>query len=307
MHELKMVITGAVYPGVGRAIVERMAENESISIALLGKTKNESTDSFLQQCRTQYQADVRYIECDITNRESVATSLDRAAQSLGGLNLAVHAAHAMLPISATSPDAAQKLNLSMSVNYHAFFLLAKNLFPFFSKCQDARLVNISPPIGSEASAYRGNIAYVSTQFARSMLTTAFANDPEWQKHNIMVNSLWPLKPSQDCNMRIYQSHLEKSQRSESLSILAKAAHKLLTQERGRFTPNGECIFDEEFLELNEEISYSSSWQETDSMQRKTIAQRPRRQHPSRNEMHSYYEPNHNCNRQYNTCDEDAFA
>ena len=249
-HPLKVAITGAINPGIGKAIVEKMAKHESFcSIALIAKQKDEHTDLFIQECRTNCDTEVRFIETDITNPEAIKASTDKAASIFSGLDIGVHAASVLLPTDATKEDLVKRYELSNKIHTVATLAFAHALFPHLCKSSDPRFLNISPPMGFEAKTYSGNIAYVATQYTRSMLSVALAHDTEWQKYNIMVNNLWPLRRSSDNNVFIYQPHMERQQRDGGLEVVAQAAVELLTAHRVKFTPNGECLYDEELLEL----------------------------------------------------------
>lgn len=289
----KIIITGAVKAGIGHSILERLLTDGDVSIALLASNKSENTDDFLQSCRKDYSADVRFLKTDLTNQKSIKDSVDKAASMFGGVDIVIHAASAMLPTTETNEKFAEKYILSRSVNSDSTVFLATACLPYFKLSSEANFLNICPPLDMEPKILSRNIAYTSSQYSRSLMTVALANHPDWKDNSIHVNALWPLKPSVDSNLFIYQSHMEKCERKSSLNIMAEAAHYILSVPRSQWQVNGEFLYDEEVLEMvgvnfssmtSNESAMSSSQKSYGGMQRKNFGyqQEDRRSQPINN-------------------------
>ena len=245
----KVIVTGAL-KSVGLAVVEKLIEDGDVSIALLSKSKEKDTDEFMQTARINHNADVRFFSTDLTSRQSIEDSCEKVIAAFGGVDIFINAASVLLPAAQSRDANIKSFLLSNAVNYHSAFIFAECLFEPLKASGCGYFLNISPPINLDPKAFNASVSYTSSQYARSLLTIALAEERSWKEAGICVNSLWPLKPSSSMNLMLYQPHMQRSERENSEQIMARAAHYLLTVDRNEWTPHGEFLYDEEVLEMH---------------------------------------------------------
>ena len=242
----KVLITGGL-KGFGAAITDTVAQQEGMTIGLLARQKEATTDEQLALARSKYNCDMRFFESDIRDAKSVQEAVERAAKSMGGIDILIIASTIAIikPGAQTEVDI---LDLSYQINTRATHLLCHSARPWLVESGHGQILNISPPINLDPRQLASKLPYASTQYMRSMLTTALANDDEWKQQNIRINSLWPLHPFADGeNMYLYQPHTEKENLKKPVNSFAKAALAILNEEGW----NGEFFYDDEVLEDTE--------------------------------------------------------
>lgn len=244
----KVMVTGAL-KSVGLAIVEKLIEDGNVSVALLSKTKESDTDEFMQSARISHNADVRFFPTDLTSKESIEGSVEKAATAFDGIDIFINAASVLLPTTDDAEKNMQIFMLSNQVNYHSTYTFSQVLFKYLKDSDCGYFLNISPPINLDPKAFSASVSFTSSQYARSLLTIALAEEKNWKEEGVLINSLWPLKPSSSMNFMLYQPHMQKTERQNSEAIMAEATHYLLTVDRNQWTPHGEFLYDEEVLEM----------------------------------------------------------
>lgn len=241
-----ILVTGGLQ-GLGKAITSRIIEDRDLNLILLAKDKNEATNQFLTQARTNYGIEARFISTDIRDVDSINAAVDKTASLYGGIDILIHAATVMITQHGHTIPQTQ-YDLSCDINARSSFLLAKSCFPYLSQSKHAHILNIAPPINLDPKILGSYTTYAASQYMRSMITVGLANHSDWIKNEISVNALWPLKQYKSGeNVLMYQSHTQQQLDLKDISIMGDAAHAILSKPYGAY--NGEFFYDEEVLEL----------------------------------------------------------
>lgn len=134
----RVLITGAAR-GIGAALAERLHERGA-RVAIMG-LEEERLASVAARC-----GDAWWTECDVTDREAVDDAVERAAESLGGLDVVVANAGvaAQLPIVGGDPEVMER---TLAVNVLGVYYTLRAAGPHISHPAGYAL-----PIASVAAA-----------------------------------------------------------------------------------------------------------------------------------------------------------
>ncbi len=242
-----ILITGAIR-GVGATIVDRLAQEGDLKIALIAKEKSEATDETISKYRRMYNTDVRFFATDMLDADSIKESIDRVASTFGGIDIVINAASVIIIKSVGNTDV-DVLDLSYNINARSSYLVCKYAFAYLQKSSQPQVLNVCPPINLDPRVLATRMAYCATQYMKSMMTVALAENDEWQQQGVRVNGLWPLYPFEDSeNLSIYQAHTEKSAQKRSIKVFGEAALCILSRPENGW--NGEFFYDEEINDMH---------------------------------------------------------
>jgi rhamnose utilization protein RhaD (predicted bifunctional aldolase and dehydrogenase)/NAD(P)-dependent dehydrogenase (short-subunit alcohol dehydrogenase family) len=172
------VVTGAA-SGIGKACVEAFLKRGAAVVAL---DRNAAIEAMWKR------PDVLGVTCDLTRKDEIEQSLDRAVKRFGGVDMLVLNA-GIFPSSSPIQDiTAESWRSAMSVNVEANLALMQACHPLLKLSpRGARLVVIGsknvPAPGPGAAAYSASKAALN-QLARVAAL-------EWAKDGIRINSLHP--------------------------------------------------------------------------------------------------------------------
>ncbi len=243
----KIVVTGGLR-GIVKSIIDEIAKEGDVKIAILAKEKNENTDDVLSEYRSKYNTDARFIATDIRSSTSIKESIEKVAQKFGGIDIVINAATVAIikPMKELTDDI---LDISYNVNARSSFLVSQYAYEYLAQSGKGQVLNIAPPINLDPKPLSIKTAYASSQYMKSMITVAQAENEQWREKNILVNALWPLYPFTDGeNMHLYQQHTEKSGDKKEIKTFGEAALSILkSADKGW---NGEFFYDVEVLDMN---------------------------------------------------------
>jgi rhamnose utilization protein RhaD (predicted bifunctional aldolase and dehydrogenase)/NAD(P)-dependent dehydrogenase (short-subunit alcohol dehydrogenase family) len=173
-----VLVTGAA-SGIGKACVEAFLRRGA---AVVGLDRNAAVETMWKR------PDVLGVTCDLTNRDEVEKSLDKAVKRFGGIDMLVLNA-GIFPSSQPIQDiGAESWRSAMAVNVEANLLLMQACHPLLKLApRGGRIVVIGsknvPAPGPGAAAYSASKAALN-QLARVAAL-------EWSKDGIRINSLHP--------------------------------------------------------------------------------------------------------------------
>ncbi|WBO21975.1 SDR family NAD(P)-dependent oxidoreductase [Sphingomonas abietis] len=174
----KRVIFVGAATGIGRATAEAfVAEGAKLVLLDVNPTAGKSTAEALG---------VPFVQCDISDENSVEQAVAAAVASLGGLDTLVNTA-AIQDAGEVEDFDVKIWDRIYAVNARGSFLLAKYAIPHLKKSQGAAIVNTASLAG-----YRGGpgmVAYASSKGAVIAFTTTLAL--ELAKDKIRVNAVCP--------------------------------------------------------------------------------------------------------------------
>jgi citronellol/citronellal dehydrogenase len=134
---------------------------------------------------------------------------------------------------------AKKFDLVMSVNARAACLCARAVLPAMITQRWGHIVNMSPPL--DLSLVPGRIAYAISKLGMTLLTFGLAE--EVKRHNIAVNSLWPVSIIE--SQASINWGLGTPETWRKPDILVDCVLRLMHKEPGAVT--GQALLDEDFL------------------------------------------------------------
>jgi citronellol/citronellal dehydrogenase len=184
------IVTGASR-GIGRAIALGLAkEGCAVVIAAKSTQTTEKLPGSIFSVAAEAEAlGVRALPVRVDVRDAdqidgmAATTLER----FGRIDLLINNAGALhwAGILDTPP---KRFDLVTGVNSRAAFLCCRAVLPAMIRQGSGHIINMSPPL--DTSILPGRIAYGISKLGMTLLTLGLAE--EVRRHNVAVNSLWPV-------------------------------------------------------------------------------------------------------------------
>ncbi|AFY36709.1 short-chain dehydrogenase/reductase SDR [[Leptolyngbya] sp. PCC 7376] len=172
------LVTGAA-SGIGKACVDSLLKRGAAVIGLDINSKIETLYDRLDFCG---------ITCDLTNEQAIATALETAIQTFGGLDMLILNAGifpASAPITSLTTESWRQV---MDINLDTNLVLLRECQPFLKLAPNGGRVVV---IGSKnvPAPGKGAAAYSASKAALTQLTRVAAL--EWGGDRIRINSLHP--------------------------------------------------------------------------------------------------------------------
>lgn len=240
-----LVITGATR-GIGRAIALRAAR-DGANIVVLGKTKDphpKLPGTVSETVAAIEAAGGRALGCvcDVRFDDQVAEAVASALQHFGGIDVLVNNASA-ISLTDTPGTEMKRFDLMHQVNTRASFLCAKLCLPGLERAENPHILNLAPPLNFEERWFAPHTAYSIAKFGMSLCVLGMAG--EFRKRGIAVNALWPKTVIATAAVENLLGGRAVVERSRHPSIVADAAHHILTQPARSLS--GNFFIDEEVL------------------------------------------------------------
>ncbi|VDC22679.1 SDR family NAD(P)-dependent oxidoreductase [Pseudogemmobacter humi] len=173
----KAIFIGAA-TGIGRVTAAKFVE-EGASLVILDINAGAGAASAAE-------AGAGFVQCDISNEESVAAAIRQAAEQLGGIDILVNNAALQYSGEVTSFDVGLWDRI-FAVNTRGVFLACKYAVPYLEKSKAASIVSTASLAGLRGGP--GMTAYSATKGAVIAFTTALAMELAPKK--IRVNAICP--------------------------------------------------------------------------------------------------------------------
>jgi len=175
------LVTGTT--GIGTAIALRLAAGGAQVVAL---GIDESANRELAAMAKERGLVVAAERCDVSDAQQVTRVVERAAQSMGGIDILVNAAaiHPFGDVVETEPETWSRC---MAINVGGVYLMARAVIPEMRKRGGGNIVNLASVQGY--ACQKGVAAYAASKGAIHSLTRALALDHA--KDRIRVNSISP--------------------------------------------------------------------------------------------------------------------
>lgn len=164
--------------------------------------------------RISTEAGATFVRCDVTDKESVDQAFAESANSLGGLDVLIHAA-GIAPGAPAESTSMQMWERTMAVNATGTFLTNQAALELMREC-GGRIINFASAAG--AKGLPGKAAYAASKGAVLAWTRTIA--VEWAQFGITANSIAPA---------IWTPMYEKTRASMRDEQLAEHDRKLSTQ------------------------------------------------------------------------------
>jgi citronellol/citronellal dehydrogenase len=245
LHGRTAIVTGSSR-GIGHAIALELARRGA-NVVVAARTIEERPPWVMgtieQAVATITNAGGRALafEVDVRDDDRVGAMVRATVEEFGGVDVLVNNAGAfrMKPAVSTTP---REFRLVLDVNVAGAFACISHCLPHLARSPHAHVLNIAPPLRTEAYWAAGKLSHAVSKTALSVLTIGLAE--ELRPAHIAVNALWPKTIIATVGIeRLGGEPLTKLARKPE--VTAEAAALLLSSPPAERT--GECVLDEDVL------------------------------------------------------------
>ncbi|MCZ8375923.1 MAG: NAD(P)-dependent oxidoreductase [Beijerinckiaceae bacterium] len=239
-----LFITGASR-GIGLAIALRAAA-DGANIVVAAKTaeahpKLEGTIFTAAEEIEKAGGKALPLQLDIREDAAVEAAMATAAQHFGGIDIVINNASAinLAPVAALEM---KRFDLMHQINARGTYLVSRSALPYLAKAANPHILMLSPPLDMKTKWFAGHTGYSMAKFGMSLVVLGLAGET---RGKIGVNALWPRTTIATAAVKNILGGDALMRSSRSPSILADAAHVILTKDARSFT--GNFIIDDTFL------------------------------------------------------------
>jgi citronellol/citronellal dehydrogenase len=250
-----LFITGASR-GIGLAIALRAAR-DGANVAIAAKT----TDPHPKLPGTIFTAaeEVRgaggqalSLAVDIRDEAQVEAAVAKTVETFGGIDILVNNASA-ISLTGTLATPMKRYDLMHQVNVRGTFLCTQKCIPHLKRAANPHVLMLSPPLNMVERWFAPHVAYTIAKYGMSLCVLGMAG--ELRADGVAVNALWPRTIIDTAALQALPTFGPREQlRTRTPSILADAAHVVLTRASRSFTGNF-CI-DEDVLRASGVTDFS---------------------------------------------------
>ena len=238
-------ITGASR-GIGRAIALRAARDGAhVVIAAKTAAPHPRLPGTIHTVAGEVEAaggEALAVEVDVRHEEQVDRAVDAAVERFGGIDVLVNNAGA-IRLTGTADTPIRRFDLLIDVNLRATFLCTQRCLPHLRRSTNPHVLVLAPPIDLAARWLAPHLAYTISKYGMSMCTLGLA--AELAAFGIAANSLWPKTMIGTAAVENLLGGTQVLAQCRQPSIVADAAHVILTQPSRAFT--GRFCIDEDVL------------------------------------------------------------
>jgi citronellol/citronellal dehydrogenase len=236
------IVTGSSR-GIGRAIAIELAAR-GVSVVVAARTVESrppwAEGTIHDTVDEIVRAGGRAIACavDVRDEAQVHAMVDATVEAFGGIDVLVNNAGAfrMKPCVSTTP---REFKLVLDVNVAGAFNCVAAALPHLTNSGRGRIVNIAPPLRTQAYWAAGKLSHAVSKLGLSVMTLGLAE--ELRPARIAVNALWPKTVIATIGTRrLGGAALMKMARKPEIMGEAVAA----IVDSGM---SGQCLFDEDVL------------------------------------------------------------
>lgn len=232
--------------GIGKAIALRAAR-DGANIVVAAKTaephpKLPGTIYTAAEEMEKAGGKALPVVVDVRFEENVQEAVDKAVETFGGIDILVNNASA-ISLTGTLTTTMKRYDLMHQVNTRGTFLCSQKCLPHLLEAENPHILNLAPPLNMEARWFQNHVAYTMAKFGMSMCVLGMAE--EFRGRGVAVNALWPRTAIDTAAVRNLPGGSEVAKRCRKPSIIADAAHWILTQPSREVT--GHFFIDDEVL------------------------------------------------------------
>jgi citronellol/citronellal dehydrogenase len=240
-----LLISGASR-GIGKAIALRAAR-DGANVAIAAKTAkpHPKLDGTIYSAAKEIEAaggQALPLITDVRFEESVQAAVAKTVEAFGGIDILVNNASA-ISLTPTPMTSMKRYDLMHGVNVRGTYLCSKVCLPFLAQSENPHILNLSPPLNMETRWFENHVAYTMSKYGMSMCVLGMAG--EFKGMGIGVNALWPRTTIATAAIENIIGGGEMMRRSRKPSIMADAAHWILTQDSK--TTTGNFFIDDEVM------------------------------------------------------------
>ena len=224
--------------GIGLAIALRAArDGANVTIAAKTAEPHPKLPGTIHTSAAEIEAaggQALPVLCDIREEAQVAEAVEKTVARFGGIDICINNASA-IQLTGTLETDMKRYDLMHQINTRGTFLVSKMCIPHLKKAANPHILNLAPPLDMQAKWFKNHVAYTMAKFGMSMCTLGMS--AEFAKDGIGVNSLWPLTAIDTAAVRNLLGGEAVASMSRLPSIMADAAHVILTSPSRETTGN----------------------------------------------------------------------
>ncbi len=236
--------------GIGLAIALRAArDGANVAIAAKTDTPNPKLPGTIHSAAAEIDAAGGHalpIVCDIRDEASVHAAVSATVAKFGGIDILVNNASA-ISLTGTLNTPMKRFDLMFGVNVRGTYLCSQACLPHLKVSAAAgrnpHILTLSPPLDLDPKWFRDHVAYTMAKYGMSMCVLGMAE--EFRGDGIAVNALWPRTVIATAALAMLPGVGEQLDRTRKPSIMADAAHAILTREARK--TSGNFFIDEDVL------------------------------------------------------------
>lgn len=240
-----LFITGASR-GIGKAIGLRAAR-DGANVVVAAKTVEphpKLPGTIHSAAEEMEAAGGRALACrvDVRSEAEVRAAVDKAVDAFGGVDVLVNNASA-IHLADLRDTPMKRFDLMHEVNVRGTFLCTRTCLPHLEASDNPHVLILAPPPTLDPRWYAGHLAYTLSKVGMSLCVLGLSR--ELAPAGIGVNALWPRTTIATAAIRNVVGDEEMVRRSREPSVVADAAHAILTRRAPDCT--GRFFIDEEVL------------------------------------------------------------
>ena len=240
-----LFITGASR-GIGLAIALRAAR-DGANVVVAAKTAEphpKLPGTIHTAARAIEEAGGRPLPLtlDVRDEAAVATAVEKAAATFGGIDILVNNASA-ISLTGTLETPVRIYDRMMTVNARGTFVCSQACLPHLKRSANPHILNLSPPLNLDARWFAPHVAYTMAKYGMSLCVLGMAR--EFAADGIAVNALWPRTAIATAAIEFAIGSQEMLRFCRKPEIVADAAYAILTRASRELT--GQFLIDDEVL------------------------------------------------------------
>ncbi len=240
-----LFITGASR-GIGKAIALRAAQ-DGANVVIAAKTtvlhpKLPGTIYTAAEEVETAGGKALAIAVDIRDETQVQAAMAQTVETFGGLDILVNNASAIY-LAGTVDTPMKRFDLMHQVNTRGTYVCAQAAIPYLKQAANPHILMLSPPLNIEERWFAPHVAYSIAKYGMSLCVLGMAG--ELRREGIGVNALWPKTTIATAAIRNLLGGEAVVKQSRKPSIVADAAHAILTADARGTT--GRFLIDEDVL------------------------------------------------------------
>jgi citronellol/citronellal dehydrogenase len=240
-----LFITGASR-GIGLAIALRAAK-DGARIAIAAKTAEPHAKlpgTIFTAAKEIEAAGGKALPllCDIRFEDQVRQAVEKTVETFGGIDICVNNASA-ISLTGTLETSMRRYDLMNSVNTRGTYLTSQACLPHLLKAANPHILNLSPPLSLKEKWFENHVAYSIAKYGMSLCVLGMA--AEFREQGVAVNALWPKTTIATAAIENIVGGKEMMRHSRKPTVMADAAHAVLT--RNSRECSGNFFIDEDVL------------------------------------------------------------
>jgi citronellol/citronellal dehydrogenase len=242
----KVLVMSGGSRGIGLAIALRAAR-DGARVAIIAKTEepHPRLEGTIYTAAEEIRAaggEALPIAGDVRDEERIQAAVKQVVDQFGGVDICINNASA-IDLSPVESIAMKRYDLMQDINTRGTFVLTQACLPHLKRAANPHVLTLSPPLNLNPAWFGRSLAYTIAKYGMSMCTVGFAE--EFKPDGVAANSLWPRTTIATAAVRNLLGGEDAMRRSRDPSIVADAAHAILTRPSRECT--GRFFIDEEVL------------------------------------------------------------